>query len=86
MRPRTFAFAIAAVGASAVALALARLKRPELALRRRRGAQPETYRCACGQDFRFTGRGRHRVYWLEGAPEDDPVLSPQCPTCDRPLL
>jgi len=86
MRARTFAFAIAAGGGSAVAIALARLKPPQLASLRRRAAEPERYRCACGQEFRFTGRGRHRVYWLEGAPKDDPVLSPRCPACDRPLL
>ena len=87
MRARTFAFAIAAGGGSAVAIALARLKPPQLAsLRRRRAAEPERYRCACGQAFRLTGRGRHRVYWLESAPQDDPVLSPRCPACDRPLL
>jgi hypothetical protein len=87
MRPRTLAFAIAAAGGSAVAIALARLKRPDLTLRRRRGSpEPETYHCACGQRFRVGGRDRHRVFWLEGAAEDDPVLSQRCPNCDRPLL
>jgi hypothetical protein len=85
MRPRTLALAIAAVGGSAVAIALARLKRPEIRLRRR-AQQPDTYRCACGQGFRVTGSGRHRVYWLEGAAQDDPVLSQHCPACDRSLV
>ena len=86
MRSRTVALAIAAGAGSAVAIALARLKRPDLALRRRRAAQPETYRCACGQAFRVSGRDRHRVFWIEGAPEGEPLLSPQCPECDRSLV
>ena len=86
MRPRTIAFAIAAGGGSAVAIALARLKRPEIARPRRRSPQPETYRCDCGQGFRVAGSGRHRVFWLEGAAEGDPVLAPQCPECGRSLV
>jgi hypothetical protein len=86
MRPRTLAFVIAAGGGSAVAIALARLKRPDLPWPRRRSPQPETYRCDCGQGFRVTGSGRHRVYWLDGAAENDPVLAPRCPECDRSLL
>jgi hypothetical protein len=86
MRPRTLAFAIAAGGGSAVAIALARLKRPDLPRPRRRSPQPEAYRCDCGQGFRVTGSGRHRVYWLDGAAENDPVLAPQCPECGRSLL
>jgi hypothetical protein len=88
MRPRTLAFAIAAGGGSAVAIALARLKRPDLprTRRRRRSPEHETYRCDCGQGFRVTGSGRHRVFWLEGAAENDPVLAPQCPECGRSLL
>jgi hypothetical protein len=86
MRPRTLAIAIAAGGGSAVAIALARLKRPEIPRLLRRSPQPQTYRCACGQGFRVTGTGRHRVFWLESAAEDDPVLAPQCPRCERPLV
>jgi hypothetical protein len=95
MRARPLALAIAAGAASAVAVALVRLKRP-LAERAKSAAgrlgagpsaaaEPETYRCDCGQEFRVSGTGRHRVYWLAGAPDDDPVLSPTCPSCDRPL-
>jgi hypothetical protein len=83
MRSRTFALTVAAAAASAVAFALARLRRP--AGNGRRPGRPDAYRCACGQDFRVAGTGRHRVYWLRDAAEDDPVLSLRCPACDRPL-
>jgi hypothetical protein len=97
MRARPFALAGAGAAASAVAIALIRLRRP-IADRAKgaagrlgagasasASAEPETYRCDCGQEFRVAGIGRHRVYWLAGAPDDDPVLAPSCPACDRPL-
>jgi hypothetical protein len=31
------------------------------------------------------GRDRHRIYWLEGAAESEPLLADHCPSCDRPL-
>jgi hypothetical protein len=83
MRARTLALALAAGAAGGVGIALARLKRPGGASRRR--GQPEEYRCDCGQRFRVAGTGRHRVYWRHDAAEDDPVLSPHCPACERPL-
>jgi len=83
MRSRPFALGVAAVAASAVAFALVRLRRPGAA--GSRPARPDAYRCACGQEFRVAGTGRHRVYWLHDAREDDPVLSLHCPACDRPL-
>jgi hypothetical protein len=45
----------------------------------------ESWQCACGQLFVVTGRDRHRVYWVQGAPESDPVLAHRCPSCDREL-
>jgi hypothetical protein len=84
MRARTFAIAGAAGAASAVAFALLRMKRPRPA-GSLAAPEPETYRCDCGQSFRVSGAGRHRVYWLADAAEDDPVLSQSCPACDRPL-
>lgn len=50
-----------------------------------------TWRCDCGQEFRVAGTERHRVYWLVGAPEAEPVMSDRCPSCDavlpnRPVL
>ena len=56
--------------------------------RRRRSAplgRPETWSCECGQSYRVSGTGRHRVYWLEGAAQNDPVISGACPSCDRAL-
>jgi hypothetical protein len=84
MRARTVALALTAGAAGGVGIALARLKRPGAGSRRGSG-QPEDYRCECGQRFRLTGTGRHRVYWLHDAAEDDPLLSPHCPACERPL-
>jgi hypothetical protein len=45
----------------------------------------EEFTCDCGQVFRVTGSGRHRVYWVAGAAEGDPVLGHECPNCERPL-
>ena len=83
--------ALAAAGAAAA-------RRPEVreAVRRRvrRNPEPETaadaparepWSCACGRRFLVAGRDRHRIYWLEGAPESDPLLSDRCPSCERPL-
>jgi hypothetical protein len=86
MRPRALAVTIAAGAASAVAVALLRLKRP-----RAGGADPtarpvETYRCACGEEFRVSGTGRHRVFWRAGAADDDPLLTARCPSCERALV
>jgi hypothetical protein len=72
---------LAAGGAGAAAVLLLR--------RRRAGGtavEPETeWTCACGQRYRVSGTGRHRVLWLEGAAASDPVLGDRCPACDRPL-
>jgi hypothetical protein len=83
MRARTLALAGAAGAASAVGIALSRLKRPGAA--ERRSPQADAYRCACGQEFRLAGTGRHRVYWLKDAAEGDPLLTLRCPACERPL-
>jgi hypothetical protein len=47
--------------------------------------EPESWTCDCGTAFRRVGLGRHRVYWLGDAPEGDPLLGVECPTCERPL-
>ena len=44
-----------------------------------------TWQCQCGQAFRVSGMDRHRIFWLPEAPENEPVTSGRCPTCDRPL-
>ena len=41
--------------------------------------------CECGQAYRVSGEGRHRVYWLQGASANDPVIGDSCPECDREL-
>src|SRR5215210_2967574 len=72
--------ALAAAGLAGAGWALARRAREQQAPRRE-----ESWQCACGQRFRVSGLGRHRVYWLEGAREADPVLSERCPSCERLL-
>jgi hypothetical protein len=81
---------VAAV-AAAVAALLARLGRRFPS--RGRGArdasdrpgQEPRWTCQCGQEFRVSGEGRHRVYWLIDADPADPVITGRCPNCDRPL-
>jgi hypothetical protein len=88
--------AAGAVVAGAVGVALARLRAPwrssgGVAERageggRQQGAEEQTLACPeCGQEFRFTGEGRHRVYWVIDAGHDDPVLEGRCPRCEHPL-
>ncbi len=43
------------------------------------------WQCACGQEFRVSGEGRHRVLWLPDAGSGDPYLEPTCPSCEREL-
>ena len=44
------------------------------------------WRCeSCGQPFRISGEGRHRIYWLPDAAPGDPVLDGRCPSCGTPL-
>lgn len=43
----------------------------------------ERYTCACGAEYRMTGAGRHRVFWVLDAPADDPVLEDHCPACGK---
>src|SRR3954464_2560456 len=43
------------------------------------------WRCRCGQDYLFSGRGRHRIYWPRALRPDDPVLEQNCPRCGAPL-
>jgi len=76
--------ALAAAGASLAAVAARLLRR-----RRARPEQPpdaiRDAHCACGQAFRVTGAGRHEVFWVAGAAQDDPVLGQTCPSCGRAL-
>lgn len=52
---------------------------------RRGGPGTESWRCECGQAYRVSGIGRHRVYWPAGAPETEPLLGNACVNCERPL-
>ena len=45
----------------------------------------EKFRCACGQRYRTTGEGRHRVYWVDDARIADPVLERECVSCGTDL-
>ena len=89
MKRRIVVPALVATAASGVAFALLRLRRggDRSAAARERGApEPQQeFRCECGQTFTVSGAGRHRVYWLADASPGDPVLSPACPSCERPL-
>jgi hypothetical protein len=78
----------AAAGAAGVVLAGVELARRLTRRLRSRAATAEGltfWSCACGQRLRMTGSGRHRVYWLAEAPESDPILGHDCPSCGRPL-
>jgi hypothetical protein len=46
-----------------------------------------TYSCPeCGHTLRFSGLGRHRVYFeLDDARSEDPVMSRVCPACGHGL-
>ena len=48
-------------------------------------AEEQIYRHDCGEEFRVSGEGRHRVYWLIDADPADPVLDGRCPNCGQPL-
>jgi hypothetical protein len=92
MHRRVLVPALFATAAAGVAYALLRLRRgggrPEAGSGPAGGAgpaEPQEYRCECGQAFLVSGAGRHRVYRLPEAPPSDPVLSPTCPRCERPL-
>jgi len=41
--------------------------------------------CDCGAAYRYTGEGRHRVYWKADASVSDPVLDDACVECGKPL-
>jgi hypothetical protein len=48
-------------------------------------AAQRLWQCVCGKSYRVSGLDRHRIYWPEGAPADDPVLDGLCIRCGRPL-
>jgi len=89
MSRRVVVPALFAAVASGVAYALMRLRRggrpPGRADAADGPAEQQRYRCECGQEFLVSGAGRHRVYWLPDASPSDPLLSAECPRCERPL-
>ena len=79
---RTIAAALALAAAAGLAIGWRRHGRSG------RGPQPkarEPWSCECGQAYVVAGEGRHRVYWVQGAPEGDPVLGTTCVNCERDL-
>jgi hypothetical protein len=90
MHRRTAVLALAGAAASGVAIALSRLgvrarNRSGSGSGSGAGTEVQEYTCDCGQVFRVVGSGRHRVYWLVDASENDPVLEAACPNCERAL-
>lgn len=45
----------------------------------------QEWTCECGQLYRVSGEGRHRIYWLPDAPVSDPVTEGRCVNCSREL-
>lgn len=85
---RTLSLSALAV-AAAIALTAAAMRatlRRRRAMREREQPQPRRpVSCDCGQEYIVAGTDRHRIYWLAGAPENDPVLGDRCPVCRAPL-
>jgi hypothetical protein len=44
-----------------------------------------SWQCVCGQPYRVSGLGRHRIYWPLDSPVDQPVMDGCCIRCGRPL-
>ena len=88
IKPGSTAVAVGAIaGLATAACAVVRRRKAQVGARGSAdasGAERE-WQCACGQAFRVAGVERHRVFWVAGAPEDDPVLGDRCPSCERPL-
>ena len=43
------------------------------------------FTCACGQELRVSGEGRHVVFWPADATVADALLDDRCPACERAL-
>lgn len=90
------ALAAAVLALAAAVAALLRRRRPkEEDLRAAPGSPPsqepaakvvgQDWSCQCGQGYRVSGEGRHRIYWLPEAPVSDPVTDGRCASCGREL-
>jgi hypothetical protein len=78
---RAIAVALTLAAAAGLAVGFKRHKGGDA----RRAQGPQPWSCECGQAYRVSGEGRHRVYWLVDAPEADPVMGSTCVNCERPL-
>jgi hypothetical protein len=83
---RWLAIGVAAAGAVGGLAALRRRRRHEAPATERTviAEVEERYTCTCGAEYRVSGAGRHRVFWVVDASADDPVLEDRCPACERP--
>ena len=45
----------------------------------------DAWTCTCGQDYRISGAGRHRIYWLPDASAADAIITGRCVECGRDL-
>lgn len=62
------------------------LTRPESAPAPAEPAEPRVYRCECGHELRFSGSGRHRVYFdFDETTLGNAVINRVCPACERGL-
>jgi len=85
---------LAALGAAGAAF-LRRRRRGPQDLRAAPGSPPsqeaatrvveQEWTCQCGQPYRISGEGRHRIYWLPDAAVSDPVTDGRCANCGREL-
>jgi hypothetical protein len=50
---------------------------------RARAGEPHV--CSCGHELRYSGEGRHRIFWPADGSPADPVLERECPACGTAL-
>jgi hypothetical protein len=79
-RTTVMALGLAVAAAAAIAVAAARVRRRSLDRPEPPPARRE-WRCVCGQEYLVAGTDRHRIYWVAGAPPDDPLLGTRCVQC-----
>ena len=45
----------------------------------------QSWTCDCGQEYRYSGDARHRVFWPAESDVSDPVLDGKCRKCETTL-
>jgi hypothetical protein len=86
MRRASVAAVASLVGAVvSVAAAIRRRRRAARAVELAQPAARRRLFCTCGREYEAAGIDRHRVYWPAGAPESEPVLGDDCPSCGERL-